>query len=999
MIASSLLPFQEEILKGIQDQDGLLILARGLGIRTIISYLLDSYIKQASNLAQDSSASSLVFLVNSSSEDDVGINNEIGMRMTCIGHEVGSKERERIYKNGGVLSITSRILIVDMLNSIVSVPKIKGLVIMHAEKVTPTSMEAFIVRVFKSFNLKGFIKAFSEEPEEFTCGISPLQTVMTQLKIRVAFLWPRFQSSVKKVLEVKKPKVIELHQPMSESMLEIQTAIIESMEATLSEIRRCNTNLEVEDLTFENALFRSFDIIIRSRLNPIWHRVTPKTKQLVSDLATLRWLLTYLLHFDCVAFYKVLETILVASTSETSILGSINVKSPWLSTSAADTIFSLSKSRIYIKSIEGEKSRKVHQASNGISSWVEGPTEEEEEAMRELEEGIQDPRPKISNTKNGCDDWNWLPAGVLPVMEEQPKWQLLKEVVAEIEAGIFQEDDDKGSNLILVMCSSKSTCETLKEHLATIADPPDPKYGVRPMMRRRLRSYFFWKGALGKVSRNIKKPIEPAQSSSKTSPTKGQQGISAAMKRKEDTKKNSNYFSKRRRVRGAGNISVGDSAKKGPEHETKPNDPVAVEKEAIEIADMLDSVAVTSSKNVITEKDRANEDEDSVDDDFNEENLINCFELMPVDDLVVICPYLGDEDDRILEALRPRYIIMYEVDVAFVRRVECYQSRNPDLQVVPYFLMYSESVEEQKYLSMIRREKESFEKLIRENSTMVIPLDVEARPNQGCDDGDFVHTISSRLAGGRSVSNSISKVVVDVREFRSSLPSLLHAAKFMIEPTTLIVGDYILSPEMCVERKSIADLAQSFNSGRLYQQCEMMTAHYKQPILLIEFDEKKSFTLDTYSDIRGASSKSSVGPNETDLQAKLVLLTLSFPKLRLIWSSSPYSTAEIFRDLKLNHAEPDSEVSSLIGLEAESSKLPQSKIEQVTSGLCPTSQEVLKALPGIDGDILKVRKLFRFGIRNFNELLQLSERDFKNLLGVESGSRLNRFIQEEIDRK
>lgn len=29
-----------------------------------------------------------------------------------------------------------------------------------------------------------------------------------------------------------------------------------------------------------------------------------------------------------------------------------------------------------------------------------------------------------------------------------------------------------------------------------------------------------------------------------------------------------------------------------------------------------------------------------------------------------------------------------------------------------------------------------------------------------------------------------------------------------------------------------------------YQQCELMTAHYKQPILLIEFDEKKSFNLD-----------------------------------------------------------------------------------------------------------------------------------------------------------
>jgi DNA excision repair protein ERCC-4 len=55
-----------------------------------------------------------------------------------------------------------------------------------------------------------------------------------------------------------------------------------------------------------------------------------------------------------------------------------------------------------------------------------------------------------------------------------------------------------------------------------------------------------------------------------------------------------------------------------------------------------------------------------------------------------------------------------------------------------------------------------------------------------------------------------------MREFRSALPSLLHASKMIIVPATLTVGDYILTPEICVERKSIPDLVLSFNSGRLY---------------------------------------------------------------------------------------------------------------------------------------------------------------------------------------
>ena len=49
--------------------------------------------------------------------------------------------------------------------------------------------------------------------------------------------------------------------------------------------------VELDDLTIENAYFRSFEIIVRKQLDPVWHKVGPKTKQLVNDLGTLRLLL------------------------------------------------------------------------------------------------------------------------------------------------------------------------------------------------------------------------------------------------------------------------------------------------------------------------------------------------------------------------------------------------------------------------------------------------------------------------------------------------------------------------------------------------------------------------------------------------------------------------------------------------------------------------------------------------------------------------------------
>lgn len=59
-----------------------------------------------------------------------------------------------------------------------------------------------------------------------------------------------------------------------------------------------------------------------------------------------------------------------------------------------------------------------------------------------------------------------------------------------------------------------------------------------------------------------------------------------------------------------------------------------------------------------------------MDDAFDELAFDAYFGLLSVQDLVVVRPYMGDDDDRVLEEVRPRYVVMYEPDPAFVRRVE-----------------------------------------------------------------------------------------------------------------------------------------------------------------------------------------------------------------------------------------------------------------------------------------------------------------------------------------
>lgn len=78
---------------------------------------------------------------------------------------------------------------------------------------------------------------------------------------------------------------------MTPALDTIQTGLVQCMEETLAELRRANPTIDVGELKIENSFFKSFDIIIRHQLDPIWHRVSFASKQLVGDLKILRQLL------------------------------------------------------------------------------------------------------------------------------------------------------------------------------------------------------------------------------------------------------------------------------------------------------------------------------------------------------------------------------------------------------------------------------------------------------------------------------------------------------------------------------------------------------------------------------------------------------------------------------------------------------------------------------------------------------------------------------------
>lgn len=931
------LSYQQDLFQELRAEDELVVLARGLGLLRLVTNLLHSY---------DASGNSLVVIVGATDRENGWIGEALAEQaavsrsplargLSQVNTDTMSvATREKLYSQGGILSVTSRILVVDVLSKLLNPESITGLVVLHADQIVATSIEAFIVRIYRQSNKSGFLKAFSDNPESLASRYSPLAGTLKNLFLRNSSLWPRFHVTIAEALEGrKKAEVIELEIPMSDDMRDIQNAVLECIDVSISELRKGGTGLELDDWTTESALHRNFDTIIRRQLDPVWHRINFRTRQIVNDLSVLRSILHALLTYDAVSFVKHLDTILAAHQPPPN--STKHNQSPWLFLDAANTIFQTAKSRIYTG--KPDKAIDAKAASQG----------------------------RVENLR--------------PTLEELPKWAQLSEILEEIERDAYFNprirDDSNGT--VLIMCSDQKSCRQLREYLQTMhvlpekapdgeddedSDEEESQASANFMMRRKLREYLEWKKQFARVSASLFEENQKALDSYQNTGARGSRAPP----------------NKRRRVRGGSAAAAGGGrAVNGALQLTEERD--------AQVAQLIGELHETEVE--------ADQREVVVVDDLDA--MEDYFGLYEMDDLVLVHPYDGDMDDQLLEEIRPRYVIMYEPDAAFIRRVEVYRSSHTDRNIRVYFMYYGNSTEEQRYLSAVRREKDAFGKLIKEKSTMALTIthaDANLDPQE-----QFLRTINTRIAGGGRLAATAAPpvCVVDIREFRSSLPSLLHGRNMVVVPCMLTVADYVLSPDICVERKSVRDLISSFKSGRLFNQAETMLQHYKNPMLLIEFDQNKSFTLEPFVEgpggVGAASASGGAGgynsaSDPRDLQSKLVLLTLAFPKLKIIWSSSPYQTAEIFEEMKKQQEEPDPVRAVQVGL------LDGEGPGEQSFNTAP--MDMLRAVPGVTSQNISRLTLEVGSIR---DVANMSQEDLGALVGKESGRQIFRFFNRQID--
>ncbi|KAJ2696761.1 DNA repair protein RAD16 [Coemansia sp. IMI 209128] len=922
---TALLPFQRRVVDALLDEDALCIVARGLGLRRVVAEFCRIC----------ATPQALVFLLNASDTEEQALQQQLmalrsGHADACtlrvIKNETNPAARAQLYRQGGLISVTSRILVVDLLNDIVPIELVTGLIVLDANRVTAESTEAFILRMMRSRNPQAFVKAVSESPESFTLGFAPLEKTLKALGLRHVQLWPRFHVLVQEDLACAKAPVAELRLPPTRAMIELQQAALDCVSATISELSSATKLLDPDAINVESSLFRYFDALVKRMLAPHWHRLNARVRGMVTDLAALRRVAELITAYDCVSLLKYLDTLLLATKSPTQ------APPLWLASDSANILYSVARSRVF--------SRRTAAEASG--------DEANADQMRLL----------------------GLPGSIVPALEVPPKLLLLAKLLEEVGVAnrtAIRQGRSSTSGPVLVMTGSARECQMIRTFLATAHETVDLGPGGKhpKMMADLLRGFFRWKahmnsGSGGTAGRG-RSNNNGTNSGATSSPS-----VAAPPQPQSQAACRGAPAAKRRRVRGAS--AAGAKLPRAPAD--------ALEQETATLAAHIEIHADGSQPLSHTGLDDPHGLEginpDDIDDgwlDAADEmpEFDEFYGILPASETVLVRPYSTSGDSDFLSLLQPTHIILYDPDPAFIRQVEMYQAQGHVLSQV-YFMVYDNSIEEQRYLSAIRRERESFETLIRQNASLVIPIST-ASP------------VNALLLARRSQRTAVHipmgtpTIVVDVREFYSPLPSLLHAAGFNVVPRTIAVGDYILHDHLCVERKSLPDLIQSLRSGRLFNQAESMIAHYSYAVLLIEFEMNTSFSLQAIGSLNPDIAVNSIN-------SQLTMLVLTFPRLRIVWSSSPYETASIFTELKRDAAEPD--IDRAVAMGQDDSSVEKESIYASH----PIS--LLQSLPGVT---LRNYQALANRFKSISDICAASKDDLVSVLGMEAAIKLYEFIR------
>ncbi|XP_070144503.1 DNA repair endonuclease XPF isoform X2 [Drosophila kikkawai] len=700
-----LLEYEKQMFLDTVHADGLLVCAKGLSYERVLINILKAY----------SDAGNLVLVINSSDWEEQYFKSKMEAKYV---HEVANMatERERVYLEGGLQFISTRILVVDLLKQRIPIELISGIIVLRAHTIIESCQEAFALRLYRQKNKTGFVKAFSSSPEAFTIGYSHVERTMRNLFVKNLYIWPRFHATVRGSLQPWQAQTIELHVPLSPSMTSIQTHILDIMNFLVREIKRINRTVDLEAVTVENCVTKKFHKILQAQLDCIWHQLNSQTKLIVADLKILRSLMISTMYHDSVSAYALMKRY---RSTEYALSNS-----GWTLLDAAEQIFKLSRQRVF----------------------------------------------------NGQQEFEPEPC---------PKWQALTDLLTQDIPGDMKRCKRTVQPKVLILCQDARTCYQLKMYLT--------QGGARFLLQQALHHEV----PVGKLSDKYAKESQANKiNPPPTKATKSEAAVAtssqppAGLDELAQLLSDAEASAESQRFEESYMLTMTQPAereKQQPQQQLKTDPDVSI----FETIPELEEFDVTAALELVSHQPYI---------------CLQTFKTEREGSMAL---------EHMLEQLQPHYVIMYNTNITAIRQLEVFEARRrlPAVERLKvYFLIHARTVEEQAYLTSLRREKAAFELIIDTKSKMVIPEYQDGKTDEAFvlyknydDELSREDNAKSRQAGGQKATDAASKqtpkIIVDMREFRSDLPCLIHKRGLEVLPLTITIGDYILTPEICVERQ------------------------------------------------------------------------------------------------------------------------------------------------------------------------------------------------------
>lgn len=329
--------FYAEIVGELVEEDGLAVLAEGLGQERVVEELAKLQAPPQGGNASGRQAQGLVLVLGLGEEEKGRVKaglERAGVRAAELGAGTGASERKGVYEGGGAVFVSTRIATVDMLSGHLVRGRVAGMVVANAHRCSEGSQEAFAARLLREGGADAFVRGVTERPLRLPAGVNGPERVMEGLGVKRIYLWPRFEARVKGSLEGGRVEVQEWLPEPSEEEARVQEALKQCVSLCLRELSKSRW-VDVAGMGPEDALFRGADAALAGQLGPSWHAAPKRVKQAVRDLRTLRRLAEACLRHDAHSFLSALEGARQAEGRD----------SLWLLSSPAQRLFESAKRR------------------------------------------------------------------------------------------------------------------------------------------------------------------------------------------------------------------------------------------------------------------------------------------------------------------------------------------------------------------------------------------------------------------------------------------------------------------------------------------------------------------------------------------------------------------------------------------------------------------------------------------------------------------------------